>query len=122
MKFTVAVKDFAQALGRISSATPQRSPMPVLENILLQLEGSDLRMTATDMDITITTRLEVRGERNGAMLIPARRLTDTVRALEHGELTLDADDTTKRIILVTVTGEYRLSGLDAADFPQMPKF
>ena len=72
MKFTVPVKDLAQALGRISSAIPQRSPMPVLENILLQLEGSILSLTATDMDITITTTLEVRGERNGALLLPAR--------------------------------------------------
>jgi len=122
MKFTVAVKDFAQALSRISSATPQRSPMPVLENVLLQLEGSHLSLTATDMDITITTVLEVRGERNGAILIPARRLTDTVRALDTGELTLDADLDTKRVTLMTDKGEYRLSGLDAGDFPQLPRF
>lgn len=64
MKFTVPVKDLAQALSRISSAIPQRSPMPVLENVLLQLEGSILSLTATDMDITMTTTLEVRGERN----------------------------------------------------------
>ncbi len=122
MNFSVAVKDLAQALGRISSATPQRSPMPVLENILLDLEGSMLSLTATDMDITVTTRLEVRGTSNGAILVPAKRLTDTVRALEHGELTFDADSSTKRITLHTSSGEYKLSGLDATEFPQLPRF
>jgi DNA polymerase-3 subunit beta len=122
MNFTVSVKDLAQALGRISSATPQRSPMPVLENTLLELEGSTLSLTATDMDITITTRLEVRGLRNGSILVPAKRLNDTVRALEQGELTFDADDNTKRIILKTSSGEYKLTGLDAAEFPQRAKF
>lgn len=122
MKFTITVKDFAQALGRISSATPQRSPMPILENILLQLEGSVLSLTATDMDITITTKVDVRGERNGSMLLPAKRLVDTVRALEQGELTLDADPDSKRTTLVTTSGEYKLSGLDAGEFPQLAKF
>jgi DNA polymerase-3 subunit beta len=122
MNFTAAVKDFAQALGRISSATPQRSPMPVLENILLELEGSTLSMTATDMDITITTKLEVRGLRNGSILIPAKRLTDTVRALEQGELILDADLNSKRVILKTSSGEYKLTGLDAGEFPQRARF
>ncbi|MBC8145629.1 MAG: DNA polymerase III subunit beta, partial [bacterium] len=122
MKFTAAVKDLAQALGRISSATPQRSPMPVLENLLLELDGSTLTMTATDMDITMSTRLEVRGDRNGALLIPAKRMTDTVKAFEQGECVFDADPTTRRVTLQTGTGEYRLTGLDAADFPQVAKF
>ena len=122
MKFTAAVKDLAQALGRIASATPQRSPMPVLENLLLELEGSTLSMTATDMDITMTTRLEVRGERNGALLIPAKRLTDTVKAFEQGEVSFEADPTTRRVTLKTGTGEYRLTWLDPADFPQVAKF
>ncbi len=122
MKFKAAVKDLAQALSRLSNAIPQRSPMPVLENVLLQLEGSSLVLTATDMDITITTRLEVTGERNGSMLIPAKRFTDTVRALESGELTLDADPDSKRITLTVGSGEYKLTGLDAKEFPQLIKF
>jgi len=122
MNFSVAVKELAQALGRISSATPQRSPMPVLENILLDLHGSTLSLTATDMDITVTTLLEVQGAGDGAILVPARRLTDTVRALELGELRFEADASTKRIVLHTGSGEYKLSGLDASEFPQLPKF
>jgi DNA polymerase-3 subunit beta len=122
MKFSAAVKDLALALSRISSATPQRSPMPVLENVLLELEGSQLSLTATDMDITVTTRMQVRGDRNGSILIPARRLIDTVRALEQGELTLEADAETKRVILHTGSGQFRLSGLDASEFPQRAKF
>ncbi len=122
MKFSAAVKDLAQALSRIASATPQRSPMPVLENILVELEGSNLSLTATDMDITVTTRLEVRGERNGSILLPARRLTDTVRALDQGEVTVDADPESRRVTLRTGSGEFRLTGLDASEFPQRPLF
>ena len=122
MNFSVAVRELAQALSRISSATPQRSPLPVLENVLLELQGSTLSLTATDMDITVTTHLEVRGAGDGAILVPAKRMTDTVRALELGELQFESDSSTKRITLHTGSGEYRLSGLDASEFPPLPKF
>lgn len=122
MNFTVAVKDLAQALARISSAIPQRSPMPVLENILLELEGSNLNLTATDMDITITTQLEVACLATGAVLVPARRLTDTIRALDSGELSFVADPDSRRVTLQTRGGEYKLSGMDPAEFPARVRF
>jgi DNA polymerase-3 subunit beta len=122
MLFIASVRELTQALGRISSATPQRSPMPVLENILLELEGSSLSLTATDMDITITTKIKVSGDRNGSVLIPARRLTDTVRALNASELRVDVDNESKRVVLLTSSGEYRLPGLSASEFPQRPRF
>lgn len=122
MNFTVAVKEFALALSRISSAIPQRSPMPVLENVLLELEGPLLSLTATDMDITVTTTLEVAGTGNGAILVPARRLTDTIRALDTGNLSFVADPDTRRVTLQTASGEYRLSGMDPAEFPARTRF
>jgi len=122
MNFRLPVKEFAQALARVSSAIPQRSPMPVLENVLLELEGSTLTLTATDMDITVTTRVEVQGTANGSILAPARRLNDTIRALEAGEVVFTAEAASRRITLATSSGEYRLSGLDPADFPARPGF
>ncbi|MBS1913980.1 MAG: DNA polymerase III subunit beta [Bacteroidetes bacterium] len=122
MNFSVAVKEFALALGRISSATPQRSPMQVLENILMHLDGSVLSLTATDMDIVVTTRIDVRGEGNGSILVPAKRLIDTVRALELGDLRFEADLGTMRITLYTGSGQYKLTGLNAVEFPQLPQF
>ncbi len=71
MRFTASIADLAKGLGRVSGAIPPRSPMPALENVLLQLEGSVLTLTATDMDISISTRILVKGERNGSILVPA---------------------------------------------------
>lgn len=122
MKFTASVNELARGLGRVSGAIPPRSPMPVLENVLLQLEGSVLSLTATDMDITITTRIQVQGERNGAILVPAKRFTDTVRALAEGELTFDADPDNYRILISVASGEFKLSGLSPDEFPKLVSF
>lgn len=122
MKFTASVKDLASGLARVSGAIPPRSPMPVLENVLLRLEGSVLSLTATDMDITISTNIAVRGERNGSLLVPARRFTDTVRALSDGELTFDSDPDSHRISLDVPSGEFKLSGLGPDEFPKLVNF
>lgn len=122
MRFTASIADLAKGLGRVSGAIPPRSPMPALENVLLQLEGSVLTLTATDMDITISTRIQVKGERNGSILVPAKRFTDTVRALSEGELTFDANPDDYRIAITVPTGQFRLSGLGPDEFPKLVSF
>lgn len=122
MKFTASITELAKGLGRVSGAIPPRSPMPVLENVLLQLEGSVLTLTATDMDISISTRLQVQGGRNGSILVPAKRFTDTVRALSDGELTFDADPDNYRIAINVPSGQFKLSGLSPDEFPKLVNF
>lgn len=119
MKFTASINDLATALSRVAGAIPPRSPMPVLENALLRLDGSTLTLTSTDMDITITTTIDVKGERNGALLVPAKRFTETVRALSGGELTFEADPDNHRISITVPTGQFKLSGMGADEFPKL---
>lgn len=122
MKFSASINDLASALAKVSGAIPPRSPMPVLENVLLRLEDSTLSLTATDMDITIETRLSVRGEQNGSLLVPAKRFTDTVRALTEGELTFTSDPDSHRIEIQVASGQFKLSGMSADEFPKLINF
>ena len=122
MKFSASTQELGAALARVAGAIPPRSPMPVLENVLLRLEGNELRLTATDMDIAISTLLDVRGERDGSLLVPARRFTDTVKALRDGDLTFVADPDNHRIAIDVPTGEFKLSGLSADEFPKLVNF
>ena len=123
MKFSASIQDLATGLARVAGAIPPRSPMPVLENVLLNLEDSTLTLTATDMDISISTTLPVRGERNGSLLVPAKRFTDTVRALSEGELNFSADPDSHRITIDVPSGQFKLSGLGADElFGGYPSF
>ncbi len=122
MKFAASIQDLAAGLARVAGAIPPRSPMPVLENVLLNLDGSTLTLTATDMDISISTTVPVRGERNGSLLVPAKRFTDTVRALSEGELNFSADPDSHRISIDVPSGQFKLSGLGADEFPKLVNF
>lgn len=123
MKFTVALPDFQKVLQSALQAVPPKSTLPVLENFHFRLEGSELLITATDQELTIIATLLVDGASNGEMLVPARKLSDIVKALGNaGRITFSADGKSYKITLKTDFGEYVLHGLDANEFPSVPDF
>jgi DNA polymerase-3 subunit beta len=122
MKFTVATPDFLRSLSRVNGVVPSKSTAPILENILFDLLGDTLVLTATDMDISLAVTVQVKGKEDGRIAVPAKRLLDTVRSLTDATVAFNIDTTTNKIRLTTSTGEYTLTGENAKEFPAMPQF
>lgn len=123
MKFTVALPDLQKVLQSALQAVPPKSTLPVLENFYFRLDGSTLHITATDQELTIIATLTVDGTSNGEVLIPARKLSDIVKALGNaGRISVSAEGKSFKITLKTDFGEYVLHGLDANEFPSVPDF
>ena len=122
MKFTVNSTDLQKALAKVGGVVPIKSTLPILENILFDLLNDVLTLTATDMDISLTATLQVKGSEDGCIAIPAKRLLDTVRSLPDGEPVFTADTTTNKIKITTTNGEFALTGESAKEFPAVPAF
>ncbi len=117
MKFSVVSTDLQKALAKIIHVVPTKSTMPIVENILMDLQGNALRMTATDLDIFMTIEVPVSGEEDGRIAVPARRLHEIVRSLSSTELDVNADHVAGKVVMKTQQGEYRMSGETADNFP-----
>lgn len=122
MKFTTTTSELQRVLSKIGGVVPSKSTMPILENFLFDLLNNVLTITATDLEISQMTSLEVRGMEDGRIAIPAKRLNDTVRALPDTDLNFTIDTTTNKIKVATKSGEYNLSGESAKEFPPIPTF
>jgi DNA polymerase-3 subunit beta len=123
MKFTVALPELQKILQTALQAVPPKSTLPVLENFHFVLNGSNLSITATDQELTIISLLIVDGTQDGEILVPARKLSDIVKALgSAGRVTMSIDRKTFKVTLKTDFGEYVLHGLDAGEFPNVPDF
>ena len=120
MKFSTSSIDLQKALAGISGVVPTRSTLPILENLLFELTGNSLRMSATDLEVSMSIRMEVKGEKDGAIAVPARRLIETVRSLPDVPLTFNANPDDNKITLKTQSGTYTLIGQSSTDFPQTP--
>ena len=123
MKFTANNADFQRTLNKVGGVIPVRSTLPILENILFELLNNTLTLTATDMEISLTVSIQVKGSEDGSIAIPAKRLMDTIKALpETASPKFTIDTTTNKIKITTDNGEYALTGESAKEFPAVPQF
>jgi len=122
MKFTANSIELQRTLNKVGGVVPAKSTMPILENILCELSGDVLTITATDLAISLTVSLQVRGSEDGRIAIPARRLMDTMRSLPDTSAAFLVDTAASKIRITTDNGEYALTGEPAKEFPSVPAF
>jgi DNA polymerase-3 subunit beta len=113
-------ENLARGLSVVSRAVSSRSTLPVLSNVLLRTEDAGLKLTATNLEIGITSWVPGKIEEEGALTVPARLLTDVVAGLPPGErveLTVENGNS-----LHVKAGRYQthLRGIDAEEFPVIP--
>jgi DNA polymerase-3 subunit beta len=118
MKLVVSKNELFQCLQRIIGVIPVKTTIPVLTNILFELEGQRLRLAGTDLEVSIVTHIEVRGEQDGTAAFPAKRLFDIIRELPDLPITLEADKN-NRLTLSTEKGNYKLAGEASDEYPHI---
>jgi DNA polymerase-3 subunit beta len=119
MVFSVASSELYHHLNKVIGPVGTNNIMPILEDFLLVLEGEQLTVTATDLETTVTTSLQVNSEDTGIIACPAKMLLETVKALQNQPITFDVSEETKQITVSSPFGKYNMSGHDPADFPQI---
>ncbi|MEQ9308273.1 MAG: DNA polymerase III subunit beta [Balneolaceae bacterium] len=119
MKFSVSSSELNKGLSAVIGAVPSKATLPILETILFQCEDGKLKLTATDLEISIIEYIEADIEEEGAVAIPARRLLETLRQLPNITVFFDVDDR-KNINFRTDKGTYKLVGDEADEFPEVP--
>jgi DNA polymerase-3 subunit beta len=119
VKFRCERDVLVDVLSTAGRAVAGRSgALPVLGGIRLSLEGDRLEVTGTDLDLTITVETTVSGGEDGLAVAPGRLVTDIVRALEPGAVSLEADDDELRI--AAGRSHFTVRTHPTADFPRLP--
>lgn len=92
MKFRCEREVLVDALNNAGRAVSSRGgSLPVLAGLRLELDGETLVITGSDLDLTITVSLTVAGSSDGVTVVPAKLLSDVVRALEPGAVDIEVD-------------------------------
>lgn len=119
MKFVISREALLQPLQLVSGVVEKRQTLPVLGNVLLALEGQNLTLTGTDLEVEIIgqTLLEQAGE-DGEITLPARKLMDICKSLpEHSDIELTVKD--GKATLVSGRSKFTLATLSANEFPSI---
>lgn len=111
---------FAQAVSAVSRAINPRSPLPILSHILLTAQEGRITLSATDLDLGVTTSCEAHVKESGSVAVPAKLLSEIVSKLPGAPVQLKASSD-GRIHLSCGRARFELSSLPAEEFPTMPE-
>lgn len=115
MKFKATREQLLKPLSQIGKLADPKH-LPIVGNVLFDARGNDLRLTATDMEIELSTRLEIIIDDAGTSTLPARKLLDILKSLTVGsELSLVVDGDKAR--LTCGRSRFSIATLPAEDFP-----
>ena len=119
MKFRCERDVLADALATAGrAATGRTGSLPVLSGVRIDLHGDELRITGTDLELTIQVQVTVSGDSDGATVLPARLVADIVRSLEAGAVMVEADQDDARIS--AGRSQFAVRPLSLDDFPRLP--
>ncbi|MDQ3892846.1 MAG: DNA polymerase III subunit beta [Actinomycetota bacterium] len=122
MRAVCNTDSFGRKLALVSRGVSARSTIQLLGGILLEAGEEVVKLSATDMEVSIQTSSPAQIEDEGRVVIPARIFNDVVRSLPKGELALEYDRSEGMARLSAQENEYRIRAYAAEDFPQLPKF
>ena len=123
MKFQIEKNVFLDVLQSAINAVPNKSTIQILNNFALRLEGNFLEVSATDLDLGIRVKVEVQGERDGSVVINARKLLELVKSLVDPSITMVSVDVQDYLAKIqwSERGKASITGFDASDFPPFPE-
>ena len=121
MKLSCLQENLNRGLNVVGRAVAARTTLPITNNILLSTDQSRLKLAATTLEMAITCWLGAKIEEEGAITVPARLLTEFISSLPNDKIDINLSPRTKTLELKCARFEARISGVDAKDFPPIPK-
>jgi len=117
MIISVLQENLAKGLSIVTKAVDNRPTLPVLSNILLEAEGSRLKLAATNLQMSITMWIGAKVEEPGAITLPAKTFTDLVNNLSPERVDLRLDTATHTMQVRCGATNSNVKGIDADEFP-----
>lgn len=121
LKFDTTKDVLIKGIQDVQNAINPKTTLPILSNILIETEKDNISLTATDLDIGITSNIQVKPGTEGAITIPAKKFFDIIKELPDGDVSVSV----KKNNLVHIECQnclFKIMGLPKDEFPQLPDF
>src|ERR1017187_4031656 len=120
MKFIVSSSSLSKQLQAVSGVLNSNNTLPILDNFLFEIDKTKLKISASDLETTMTTIINIESKDIGNIAIPAKLLLETLRTFADQPLTFSVDTKKFGIEIVSDQGKYKMTGHDGDEFPKLP--
>jgi len=117
VKIVVDQGKLAQKLAAVSAVVPGKTTLSILSNILVQAEGNELRLTATDLDLSMTTSMPAKVEQAGTICVPAKKIGEIIRALPAADVKISTK--TDNVRVQCGKSDFKIKGADPEEYPKV---
>jgi DNA polymerase III subunit beta len=119
MKFSIAKETFLRELQILQGIVEKRNTMPILANILMNVQANDIEMTGTDLEVGMRTHLAAEIEKTGAITVNGKKIFEIVKSLPEGQ-TVEVELKDETIEIRSGASEFKILCLAKEDYPQVP--
>lgn len=120
MKFIVSSGALLKQLSSINGVITTNPVVPILENFLFEINDGLLIVTASDLQTSMITEIDIESKESGSIAVPAKILMETLKNLPEQPVTFSIEEETYSIEISSDNGRYKLAGENATDFPKVP--
>ena len=118
MKFIIGKEDLLNGIRIVERATSQKAVQPVLNNILIEtLENNQVRLSATDLVLTVITKVDAQVQEAGKITLPAKKLNEIVSKLSNDLITFELDEASTNVTITCKKSKFDIIGISANEFP-----
>jgi DNA polymerase III subunit beta len=119
MKFTITREKLHEGLQAVAASVPSKTTLPVLANILVEASKDGLKVSGTDLDISVSTTIPASVDQEGATTLPARKLVEIVKELPNAAIRMTSSGE-QRATIECGKSKFKLLGLSRDEFPAFP--
>lgn len=121
MKFTVSSSALLSLLATTGKVISNKNTLPILDYFLMELSGSNLKVTTSDLETTLVGSITVDGvEREGTIAAPAKLMLDSLKEFPEMPLTIEVNDKNWEITINWKSGSLSIPGASAVSYPAVP--
>ena len=120
MRFSCLQENLNRGLTVIGRAVATRTTLPITHNVLMSTDNGRLKLSATNLELAISTWVGGVIEVEGSLTVPARLLTEFVSSLGSESIDLDSENNAKVLEIKCGRFEATISGTDSEEFPPIP--
>jgi len=117
MKFIVSSSQLLKQLQVLSGVINSSNTLPILDNFLFELNQNELKISASDLETTMSTNIEVESESEGSAAISSRILLDTLKTFPNQPLTFKTEGNST-IEISSSHGKYDMAYFNGNEFPK----
>ena len=120
MNFVISSATLLKHLQGISGVLSTSNTLPILDNFLFEINDGRLTVSASDLETTMRTSMDVEANEEGKIAIPAKLLLDVLKTLPDQPCTFLVDDGNYGVEIAYDNGKSKMVGYNGEDFPKVP--